>query len=409
MKDTVKMFDPKTMEKARIAGVTDRDMLGYSVGEEMIFDLTVKSGDGIVGVPRLEWRIEQDFGKKFSGVSDGRSGKLQLKTSMDKPGYVRVVVNAVDGNGNAIPEVYRFDGGACAGFDSLKPAVEEPKDFDEFWAGKMAKLNETEPKLLEYRKEDMPDKPDYDVYSVKIDAGEWGPTTGQIFLPKTAEKGKMKIKMMYMGYGVASCDQWRDPDYISFSVNAHAIENSMPREYYQKLADTVYKGYGVHDERNNDREKAYFLQMIMRDVQAVRFMMNSEYWNGTDLEVMGGSQGGFQSIAVTSLMNKYVTSSVANIPWMCDIGGIEIGRMAGPGPLRTPALDYFCSTNFARRIKCPISIDTGTGDYVCPICFVSVMYNQLKCPRRIRVVQNRDHGIFPADISISERSVDFYK
>ncbi len=408
MNFNVKMFDPSNMEKARITGVTDRDMIGYSVGEDMIFDFTVKSGDEIVGVPQFSWSVERDFHEKYSGISDGKSGKLQLKTSMDKPGYIRVIVNAVDENGNGIPEVYRFDGGACAGFDSLKPAVEEPDDFDSFWAEKMAKLSEIEPVLLEYKKEDMPERGDYDTYSVKVEAGEWGPTTGYIIVPKTAEKGKMKIKMVYMGYGVGTANWWGHPDYITFSVNAHSIENNMPREYYDDLLNNVYKKYGLEDERNNDREKAYFLQMIMRDVQAVKFIMKSDYWNGKDIDVFGMSQGGFQCIAVTSLMRDYVTSAIAEVPWMCDIGGIEFGRMAGPGPKYEQALDYFNSTNFARRIKCPIDIETGTGDYVCPVCFVSVMYNQLKCPRRFRIVQNRDHGTKPKDISVSERSVDFY-
>ncbi|MBQ2880750.1 MAG: acetylxylan esterase [Clostridia bacterium] len=408
MNFNVKMFDPSNMEKARITGVTDRDMIGYSVGEDMIFDFTVKSGDEIVGVPQFSWSVERDFHEKYSGISDGKSGKLQLKTSMDKPGYVRVIVNAVDENGNGIPEVYRFDGGACAGFDSLKPAVEEPDDFDSFWAEKMAKLSEIEPVLLEYKKEDMPERDDYDTYSVKVEAGEWGPTTGYIIVPKTAEKGKMKIKMVYMGYGVGTANWWGHPDYITFSVNAHAIENNMPREYYDDLLNNVYKKYGLEDERNNDREKAYFLQMIMRDVQAVKFIMKSDYWNGKDIDVFGMSQGGFQCIAVTSLMCDYVTSAIAEVPWMCDIGGIEFGRMAGPGPKYEQALDYFNSTNFARRIKCPIDIETVTGEYVSPVCFVSVMYNQLKCPRRFRIVQNRDHGTKPKDISVSERSVDFY-
>ena len=105
--------------------------------------------------------------------------------------------------------------------------------------------------------------------------------------------------------------------------------------------NNVYKKYGLEDERNNNRERAYFLQMIMRDVQAVKFIMKSDYWNGKYIDVFGMSQGGFQCIAVTSLMRDYVTSAIAEVPWMCDIGGIEFGRMAGPGPKYEQALDYF--------------------------------------------------------------------
>ena len=66
----------------------------------------------------------------------------------------------------------------------------------------------------------------------------------------------------------------------------------------------------------------------------------------------------------------------------------------------TAALRYFDPVNFAKRVspKCRVEIErAGLGDYTCPPSGVAVLYNNLKCPKKINWVQGSTHGYVPEE------------
>ena len=60
-------------------------------------------------------------------------------------------------------------------------------------------------------------------------------------------------------------------------------------------------------------------------------------------------------------------------------------------------MGYFDTANFAKRIKCPIYIEAGLGDYICPPSGVTAMYNGITAPKKITFVQNRTHSYNPRE------------
>ena len=57
-----------------------------------------------------------------------------------------------------------------------------------------------------------------------------------------------------------------------------------------------------------------------------------------------------------------------------------------------PALGYYDAVNHARRIKCPVQIEAGLSDWVCPPSGVWCLYNVLPGSKRMKMFQGRNHG-----------------
>ena len=165
------------------------------------------------------------------------------------------------------------------------------------------------------------------------------------------------------------------------------------------------------EAHNETRESVYFREMILRDIQAVRFMKKyfgadgtderfSGLWNANkELVLSGGSQGGFQCVAVAALESD-ITKIVIKYPWLCDVGGCGTdGRMASTFmPTYTPALEYYDTVNFGKRLTCPTFIEAeGLGDDVATTTGVTVFWNNLNptIERRIIYIQNQSHSRAP--------------
>ena len=134
--------------------------------------------------------------------------------------------------------------------------------------------------------------------------------------------------------------------------------------------------------------------MILRDVQAVRYLKTRPEWDGENISLNGGSQGGFQATAVAAL-DPDVSHLYTAYTWMCDIGSAGIGRLPGWQPDYTDALRYYDTINFARRVRCNTSIDAGLGDNVSTPSGIIAMFNAMTCPRMLSFTQNMTHYYTP--------------
>lgn len=377
---------------------TDKNPLEYAVGEEITFNIALYADNAIVSCPKFKWSIAGDDGQKSGGFSDGKSGELTLTADCGVAGAVRVTVTACDENGNALEGVDVFDGGALAGFENIQLGSDDPEDFDSFWKKQRNSLNSVKPVLISSEPVLEGITQGFEVYDVRVSMGDADPVSGYLSYPVGAEPGSLKIRATFMGYGVNSASKTCLDGCITFAVNSHSIVNGETPEFYEKLRAEKFPSYGFIASENSDPETVYFKKMLLRDIQAIRFLMESELWNGEDIELSGGSQGAFQTIAVAAIMNDKVTKISAGIPWMVDLGGIRLGRMRGWRPDYTDAMAYYDTANFAKRVKCPAYIDAGLGDYICPPSGIAAMYNAMTCPKKLTFIQNRTHGYYPKNV-----------
>jgi cephalosporin-C deacetylase-like acetyl esterase len=399
-----------------LLGKIDKPTPFYAPGEKMIFEIRLeKDGQPVPGT-RLSWTRTGDDGLTEKGEATSAADKpLVVTTSTAKPGFVRILVNAIGPDGQTLVNDSKkkvvFDGGAGVQPEKLKN-IPEPADFDTYWTAQKTALAKVPLKVLEQKP--VPEThPGVETFDMKIAcagaiaAGDTTPkpVSGYFSKTKNAALKSAAAQVSFNGYGIGSAGredtrvaQSAKP-LLVFNINVHGIENGQPADYYANLGKTTLKGYAFNKQENTKPETAYFNGVVLRVLRSLEFIKSRPEWDGKTLIVSGGSQGGFQALLAAGL-DPDVTRCSAWKPWVCDLGGVTLGRLKGWRPDYTRALDYFDPVNHARRIRCETTIVSGLGDYVCPPSGVTVLYNNIpdSVSKRIEYQQGATHGDTPPNV-----------
>lgn len=422
------LFGASATDSTWIRGVTDKDPITYKAGEEMSFTLTVERLDGELknGEFSLDWKRSGDDGIVETGKVSYAGAPFVYKTRIDFPGFVRLEAKLVDAKGKQASKNAFFDGGAGADIDALE-GHPEPKDFDEFWGRQFARLDKIKinPELVEVESPTNAVK----CYAVSVPCAGLRPVTGYLSVPVDVEKGvTFPVKVMFHGYSGDEFGHKRQKtvptDCILLDMNAHGLRLSelggteADRKALRWEARSNGHTYAFDPEQNKDPETAYFNGMVLRVKRALQYMKTQKGWNGRDVQVTGGSQGGLQTIWAAAC-GEGVTYAEIGVPWNCDIftnGGVRSDptkKLASFGWYIkwTDALGYYDAVNFGRRIPVGCYADVcraGLGDYVCPPTGIAKLWNALSCRRRIVWIQGSEHGYVPPvlDGLVSERVVE---
>lgn len=369
-------------------GKTDKDPLSYKPGEEMVFTVQLLEDGKPAAGKKISWFCESDDGTKKSGEAISSSSEpLKITTSINKPGFVHVYARTSEVK--QWGDNFMFNASAGVLLDQIKVSS-EPADFDEFWAAQKKRLAAV-PLKVTMNEVESPRK-DVKTYDIRITCVGKS-ISGYFCKPVNAVKKSLPARVSYHGYGVSSAGKHADPNALTLDINAHGIENGHPKAYYDDLRKGEYRGYGFDKKENENRETCYWNGMLLRVMRSLEFMKSLPEWNGKDLIVNGGSQGGFQCLCAAGL-DSDVSECYPVVPWMCDIGGPnKDGRInARFRPEWTPALDYYDSAIHAKRIKAKVVISSGLGDYVCPPSGQLALYNNIKSEKRLEFTQGRTHG-----------------
>lgn len=388
-----------------LRGVADKADLNYQLGEPAVFTLQLYNEDEKVDAPLVKYTILGDGGFESTGEIKPVPGEaITITATLDRPGALRLIATACNEAGEPLPQTVdlwgtkidqhaKFDGGVFFDAASIVRDGEEPADFDEFWQKQLELLKATPLEVLS--KVEIPTgDPNTIAYDIKLACPGSAPTSGILTMPRNAEPGSLTAMIGYHGYAVISSNvnNPNGKDKIFFDVNAHGIDNLQPQSYYQELAKGRLDSYALNTKDHETPETSYFRDMILRDLRAVEFIQTLPEWDGKNLHLDGSSQGGFQSIAVASL-SPAVTHCYAGVPWMANVQGARNGRMGGFAPHWTPALPYYDTASFAKRIHCPLVITTGMGDYTCPPSSVVAIYNNVPSNVVFTIHQDVDHSI----------------
>lgn len=437
------------LDNAWIKGTTDKNPLSYKPGEEMVFTLEPQGLEGEIpaGEYKLWWKRSDDYGATEEGTVPLTKDPFVYRTSLGKPGFVRLEAYVVDKDGKRVTKKFTgdattpegkkamnefermkknvfFDGGAGVDVDSLALAPEaEPADFDEFWARQFARLDKVP--IRDDRVEIDSRGPNVRLYAVRIDCAGLRPVTGYLSVPKAVDDGKtFPCHLMTHGYNGDRCNHVRPDqspsDRILLNINAHGLKLA---EFGATDADTKAlrwevrsngQIYAFDPEQNKDPETAYFNGMVLRVKRALQYLKTVKGWNGKDLCAIGGSQGGLQTIWAAAC-GEGVTMADSRITWCCDMAMNNLrleGKAASDGwYIRwVPGIAYYDAAVWAKRIPASCRTDitrAGLGDYCCPPMGLAKLWNGIPGNKTITWVQGSEHGYVPPEYE--GRDVHFEK
>ena len=386
-----------------------RDGSEYKQGEQAEFCLTAtKNGQPVeIEFTGQITKDSVDIGKNFSGTT--KNGKFSIKGTLNEAGFLRCdVFLKVPNKDGKIKTVYIL---ANAGFDVLKikPSLPAPDDFDAYW-DKQKKILASIPMNIQLKKVNSGDA-EIEAFDVQADSFN-GKLSAFIAYPKNAKAKSLPAIVQAHGAGVYSSSiptNWAKLGFLAINFNANGLPNRKPAKFYNDLAQGELKQYYL--KNCNDRDTIFFRTLYMRLMRAMDVVCAQPQWDGKNLVVIGGSQGGGQALAGGGL-NPKVNVVVAGFPAICDHSGVVIGRTTGwPHFVRTnangnydkkvvEAARYIDAVNFASRIKGKTFVLINYADNVCEPTSCYAAYNNIKAPKVLRINEQARHkptkGTYPA-------------
>lgn len=293
--------------------------------------------------------------------------------------------------------------------DKIKPYTQEPQDFRSFWQKNVEELKQVP---MSYTKELYKDycTDKIDCYLVKLQIDNMGHSMyGFLFYPKNAQPGKHPVVLCPPGAGIKTIkDPMRNKYYaengfVRFEVEIHGLDPRIPSETFGEISRAFNDRNGGYLANGLENKDIYYMKHVYVGlVRCIDFLTSLPEWDGKNVAVQGGSQGGALSIIAAGLDSR-VTQCVANHPALSDMAGYAAKGGTGGYPhfcrqlqilsnkdcLNT--LAYFDVVNFARYVKAPTYLTWGYNDVTCPPTTSYAVWNTLKCTKESLLTPINEH------------------
>lgn len=385
----------------------DRDDWTYELNQTAKFDVAVTLNNRqVAGLP-----IKYSCGLEMmpptiekSVMTTAQSLTIDAGT-LKSPGFLRCIVT-LEKNGTT----YRGLGTAAFRPDLIKPTVTEPKDFDKFWDDGKKLLSKIP---LDAKLEPMPNlsTSKVDVFHVSFgNVGTGFSKTSRIYgilaVPKSENPSqKYPAILRVPGAGVRPYSgqiALAERGFITLEIGIHGISVNLPMSVYDDLRAGSLNRYMLYNLDNKD--DYYYRRVFLGCLRANDFLVNLPQFDGKNLAVIGGSQGGALAI-MTAALDSRVKVLAASYPALSDMTGYLQNRAGGwfhgfkDSENRTKekieTASYYDTVNFAKRLKIPGIYSFGYNDEVCPPTSVYAAYNVINAPKTLLLGLEMGHNNSP--------------
>lgn len=360
------------------------------------------------GIPRngeVTYTVGNDLlGTDTKGSVTLKNGRAKINIGTKKtPGFRDVVLTMkLDGQS--------YTHHVKVGFspEKIQPFTQEPKDFNTFWQGnldELAKIPLTYTK--EIAKEYCTDK--VDCYLVKIPVSRRKQCVyGYLFYPKNAQPGKHPVVLCPPGAGIKTIKEplrhkyYAENGFIRLEIEIHGLDPRLPKETFDDISRAFNSDpTGYLENGIDNRDRYYMKHVYLALVRCIDLLTSLPEWDGRNVAVQGGSQGGALALVAAGL-DKRVNLCVVNHPALSDMAGYtEKGRTGGyphfnrmtglytPSNISTMA--YYDVVNFARKVKATTYMTWGYNDNTCPPTTSYAVWNTLNCEKESLITPINEH------------------
>ncbi len=293
--------------------------------------------------------------------------------------------------------------------DKIRPYTQEPNDFESFWQKnlddlKRVPMNYTKELAKEYCTDKM------DCYLVKLQIDKTGHSMyGYLFVPKNAKPGAHPVVLTPPGAGIKTIKEplrnkyYAENGFVRFEIEIHGLDPRLSADTFKEISNAFNDGNGGYLANGLENRDIYYMKHVYCGlVRCIDFLTSLPEWDGKNVAVQGGSQGGALAL-VAAALDKRVTQCVANHPALSDMAAYtEKGRTGGyPHFNKLPqvlgnkdclaTLPYFDVVNFARHIKANTYLTWGYNDNTCPPTTSYAVWNTLQCPKESLLTPINEH------------------
>lgn len=374
----------------------------YKAGENATVEIQLyKYGVAVDGV-EVSYEVAPDMLEPTAqGKVTVKKGKATIKVGTRKtPGFQDLRMTAtVDG----MTTKHHVKVGYSV--DKIQPYTQEPKDFKAFWDETLKQYQKPVEVSRELAKEYCTDKVDCWLVKLKTDHEHY--IYGYLTMPKNRDGKKMPAVMCPPGAGVKTIKEplrhkyYAENGFIRFETEIHGMNPTWSEQDFKDIQsafasrDNNYLTNGI-----NDRDRYYMRHVYGGMYAAMKYLESLPEWDGVNLALQGGSQGGALAL-ITAALCPEVTLCVANHPALTDMAGYaEKGRTGGypnwkDGVILTPqnikTLAYYDVINFCRYVKCPVRLTWGYNDSTCSPTTSYAAWNTLTCEKESFITPINEH------------------
>lgn len=390
-----------TEQIVRVIVAPDHTDWTYKTGERARFVVTVlQYGNPIKDVKiRYEVGPEKLEPTKKEALTLPNGNYTVEGGTLKTPGFLRCVAIA-DVNGK------EYRGLATAGFDPVKiePTVANPADFRAFWDSARTNLAKIP---IDARMMLVPERctETVNVYHVNLQNIGNARLYGMLCVPR--KEGKYPALLKVPGAGIrpyAGDVATASTGIITLEIGIHGVPVNLEPDVYANLNAGPLSGYPQFNL--DDRDRYYYKRVYLGCLRANDFLVSLPQYDGTNLAVTGGSQGGALSIVTAGLDNRVKWLGVF-YPALCDVTGYLNGRAGGWPHLfagnnltfnkkedKIKTAGYYDVVNFARLVKVPGFYSWGFNDETCPPTSMYAAYNLIPAKKELFLALETGHWTF---------------
>ena len=287
-----------------------------------------------------------------------------------------------------------------------KPALTREADFGAFWDATLAESSKA-PLNAEFEEIDYP-AVGACVYEVYYDG--WRGTRICAWYIVPDREGPFPALVQYHGYSGSKMDAYR---YLVWALQGYAVLAVDVRGQSGNSGDPgSYTGGHVKGWMTQgilDPEEYFYRGAYMDCVRALDVVCERPEVDASRVGIMGVSQGGGLTLAVAALDSRPVLA-MPEVPYLCHFRRamemavrmpyLEIADYFRRWPKREEqvwrTLSYFDNLNLASHIMCPVLVDVGLQDDICPPSTVFGVYNHISSPKEIKVYPYHNHEAIEA-------------
>jgi len=335
------------------------------------------------------------------------NGKVTLKNgraninvgTMKKPGFRDCRLSAmIDG------KTYKHHVKVGFSPEKLVPYTENPKDFKSFWDDQKDRLAKV-PLKYSMKKVEKYCTDDVDYYLIKLDVIDRHCVYAYLSMPK--KEGKYPVVMCPPGAGIKTIKEPTNKIYyaknnmIRLEMEIHGLNPEIDAATFGEISDAFNAKNNAYLENGlDDRDNYYMRHVYLACVRAIDFLVSLPQWDGKNVAVQGGSQGGALSL-ITAGLDERVNLCVANHPALSDMAGYLDNRAGGYPhfnrsnnmftPEKVKTMSYYDVVNFARLIKAKTYMTWGYNDDVCPPTTSYIVWNLISAEKESLITPINEH------------------